>query len=358
MRSVDIVLISLCFLTCPFVSKAAGILILSNNSPTNSISCGNSYAISVPNYSGNVWLSIVKNGILIISKSYTLPIQPFPSVCNYDEGNYDITISKPIPDNGNGDLIGKTILTINGQTIGPPRLFFKNITNSSRALQVYTEDYVRFEVKSKNYGVPVQLCKLHQQNTVCSFVSSYTNRDTGEWQSTQQILPLTDLGDWEIWVNINNQESNHVFYTILPKPKDPSYLVTCFLVQERPHPDVWPTDKVTWTILSRPIGYKTFWYETTNSRLDLAGLPTGYSTNIQFPETFTSTSERVYERWAQLRNKKGEFVCNTNAINFVVAKQQPASSPLSQNSNLNYNLKNINSLFGLLLHFLKFDKIK
>lgn len=349
---VDIFLISLC-LIWPLGSKAADVLILANNnSPISSVSCGDPYTISVPNYSGNLWLSLTKNGVLVVNKSYVLPIQPFLSVCNYDEGNYEVAVYKLSPDGGIGNTIGKAFFTIINGQIPPPRLFLKNINNSTRTIQVYTEDYVRFEVKSRYYSMPVRFCKLHQKNTACSFVSSYTNQDTGEWQSTQQILPPTDLGDWEIWVSINDQESNHVAYTVLPKPAEPSYLVTCFLVQERPHPDVWPADKVMWTILSRPAGYKTFWYETTNGRLNLAGLPTGHSTNIQFPEVFASNPEGTHERWAQLRNKAGAFVCNTNAITFVVAKQPPSKSSPGQSS-LNYGTKNINSFLGLLFNFFK-----
>ncbi len=195
-----------------------------------------------------------------------------------------------------------------------------NISNSYRAIEPWTGDFMRFEV-SANPPIPnqpVELCGKAGSTAQCSFVGAYTNSQ-GKWSIIQQIPASAPLGATTIWARVGGIESDPYYYTHKARPDDPAIGASCYLVLSRPHADIWIGERALWTILSRPYGYKGYWYGTHNGAPDASGDPTKHSSNSEwYSDAYADGSQGTYTRWVQFRDKADRFVCNTNPITFSV----------------------------------------
>ncbi len=320
------------------------------------ITCGDSYNLDIPDYSNKtIWLRQIKNGVTIIDRQYYSASQVI-SQCNIDEGTY-MTTAYSFDINPNtglnivGDLIATGTLTIKAKPPAPI-MAITNLTNSGRTRDFWTEDFIKIKIKSQflNQNQPVELCRLHLNETVCVFTSSYTNSLDGSWEFVYQIhIGASVLGKAEDWLRINGMESNRYSYSVVTKPTDPSLSATCYLNQFRPHANVWVGDKITWSIFGRPSGYQAYWYGSKDNVPDANGVLTGHSSNNEWlSEVYPPNSVGNYTRWVQFRDKANNFVCNSNSVTFSVINP-PASSSLMIKSPVSSVSARSASLLGNLL---------
>jgi len=352
-----LVLIALLFSVLHSKAHAVGsINYYSNGKQVGVITCGDSYTFDILDYSNKtIWLRQIKNGVTIIDRQYAVPSSPIVSQCNLDEGAY-ITTAYFFDINPNtnltniGDMVAVGTLTIKAKP-PVPNITIYNLTNSNRSREFWTEDYIKIKLKIQPFSQnqPVELCHLRSAQTVCSFVSNYTDPVDGSWEFVYQIS-ASALGKNEDWLRINGVESNHYPYSVMTKPTDPSLGVTCYLNQSRPHADVWVGDKVTWTILSRPKGYRAYWYGGKNNVADANGVPTGHSSNSEWlSEDYLPNFVGNYTRWVQFRDKANNYVCNTNTVTFSVINPSASSSIMIKSTSISSVSTRPTSLLGNLL---------
>ncbi len=360
-----VVFAALLFLSLPAKTYAIRTInYYSNGSLVNAITCGDNYTFDIPDYSNKtIWLRKIKNEVILSDGQYKISTVPTFSQCNLDEGVYTaMAYSFDTDPSTNlttiGNLIATGTLTIKAKA-PVPNIIISNITNSGRSREFWTEDYIKIKLKGQfsNQNQPVELCRLRSNETVCNFVSNFTNPVDGSWEFIYQVPATSVLGKSEQWLKINGVESNHFLHSVVAKPTDPSLTTTCYLIQSRPHADVWLGDKVTWTVLSRPSGYRAYWYGGKNNVADADGLPTGHSSNSEWlSEAYLPDAVGNYSRWVQFRDKKNNYVCNSNVIAFSVINP-PANLSLTVKSPVSSVSAKTVSLFGnLLANLLKFLK--
>ncbi len=326
-----LILTTLLFSNLYSKTYAVGSINYYNNwKPVSIINCGDSYTFDISGYSNKtIWLRQIKNGVAIIDGQYKVPTSTIVSQCNVDEGVYTMMAYSFDTNLATvGDLLATGTLTIKAKPLLAPNINLYNLTNSTRSRELWTDDYIKIKLKSQylNEGQPVELCHLRSAQTVCSFVSNYTDLVDGSWEFIYQI-PASALGKNEDWLRINGVESNHYLYSVTTRPTDPSLGVTCYLNQSRPHADVWVGDKVTWAVLSRPKGYRAYWYGGKNNVADANGVPTGHSSNSEWlSEAYLPNFVGNYTRWVQFRDKANNYVCNTNTVTFSVVNSSASSS--------------------------------
>ncbi len=295
----------------------------------------------------------MKNGVIVIDGQYKVTILPIIPQCNVDEGKYTTTAYSSDPSlTTGGDLIAAGTLTIRARPLLSPYINLYNLTNSTRSSEVWTDDFIKIKLRGQflNENQPVELCHLRSAQTMCNFASSYTSPVDGSWEFVYQVPTIPSmLGKSEDWLRINGVESNHYPFLVTPRPNDPSIGVTCYINQSRPHADVLVGDKVIWTILSRPKGYRAYWYGSKNNITDASGLPTGHISNNEWlSEAYLPDSVGNYTRWVQFRDKANNYVCTSNAVIFSVINS-PASSSLMIKSLASSVPAPSKSLFGNLL---------
>lgn len=88
---------------------------LVNGQPVSSIPCGTPFTFDVPGYGPTIWLTETKNGVKTFDGLFTIPMAPYTSMCNQDEGAYEAA-AFTVNNNQPAQLIGTTSVTITPAT--------------------------------------------------------------------------------------------------------------------------------------------------------------------------------------------------------------------------------------------------